>query len=730
MAVNLSPLGGVAAQFFNNDGVPLSGGLIYTYAAGTNTPSNTYTTGAGTIPHSNPIVLDSAGRVPTGEIWLTDGVAYKIVIKDAQNNLIGTYDNIIGINSNYLNYSSSQEIQTATAGQTVFNLTTMAYQPGTNSLSVFVDGVNQYGPGAQYAFVETSSTSVTFASGLHVGASVKFTTAVINNITGVDASQVSYTPPFIGGVTTNVEAKLAQLRTPQDLGIAIPSSSIAIGYESGIATTGIGNTAYGYRSLTANTTGQFSTAIGSNNQTAANGLGYNTSIGYGTMFNTTIGTSNVAAGFEALHDNQTGSGNTAIGYASQRYGLANGGVADPNNVTAVGTFALFGNRVGNIVGVGYEALKVNQGASNTAIGFRAGITNTTGAYSVFVGEESGKNKTVGEYDTLVGFQAGLTQTTSIGYNTYVGARAGYYNTTAAQNVAVGYLALGGTSGSNGSGQNVAVGNQAMGNCTAVGTNVAVGVAALRYITADNNTAVGSYAAIGTTTGQNNTVFGMSAYRGNDATPGNTGSGNTAIGYSALFNTLVSPNDVTGDNNTAVGLQALGQETSGTYNTALGYRAGFSQTAGYTNTTNLGKETVCTGSNQVQLGNSVTTTYAYGAVQNRSDARDKADVRDTMLGLSFIDVLRPVDFKWDYREDYKGAEKDGSKKRVRFHHGLIAQEVKAACDAAGIDFGGYQDHKINGGEDVLSLGYEELIAPMIKAIQELSKRVQKLESANG
>ena len=49
MAVTLSPLGGVAAQFFNNDGVPLSGGLIYTYLAGTNTPATTYTTGAGTI---------------------------------------------------------------------------------------------------------------------------------------------------------------------------------------------------------------------------------------------------------------------------------------------------------------------------------------------------------------------------------------------------------------------------------------------------------------------------------------------------------------------------------------------------------------------------------------------------------------------------------------------------------------------------------------------------------
>jgi hypothetical protein len=56
----------------------------------------------------------------------------------------------------------------------------MAYQPGTNSLSVFVDGVNQYGPGALYAYQETSSTSVTFTAGLHVGAEVKFTTSAVN----------------------------------------------------------------------------------------------------------------------------------------------------------------------------------------------------------------------------------------------------------------------------------------------------------------------------------------------------------------------------------------------------------------------------------------------------------------------------------------------------------------------------------------------------------------------
>jgi hypothetical protein len=210
MSVNLSPVFGVAGQLFDNNGNPLAGGKIFTYAAGTTTPATTYTASSGTIAHSNPIVLDGAGRVPSGEIWLTDGIAYKFVVEDSTSALIGTYDNLVGINSNFVSYTSQQEIQTATAGQTVFTLTTMQYQPSTNNLSVFVDGVNQYGPGAQYAFVETNSTTVTFVTGLHVGALVKFTTAspVATNVT--TAQNVSYEMPGAGSVTLNVFDKFKQ----------------------------------------------------------------------------------------------------------------------------------------------------------------------------------------------------------------------------------------------------------------------------------------------------------------------------------------------------------------------------------------------------------------------------------------------------------------------------------------------------------------------------------------
>jgi hypothetical protein len=218
MTVLLSPVGGVAAQFFDNNGNPLSGGKLFSYAAGTTTPAATYTSSLGVTAHTNPIILDAGGRVPGGEIWLTDGVIYKFVLQTSTNVLIATYDNIVGINSNFVNYTTEQEIQTATAGQTVFNLTTTEYQPGTNSLTVYVDGVNQYGPGAQYAYLETDSNTVTFVSGLHVGASVKFTTATQTTGNATDASVVSYTPPFTGGVATNVEDKLAQYVSVKDFG--------------------------------------------------------------------------------------------------------------------------------------------------------------------------------------------------------------------------------------------------------------------------------------------------------------------------------------------------------------------------------------------------------------------------------------------------------------------------------------------------------------------------------
>lgn len=89
----ISPIWGAGAQLFTNSGVPLAGGKIYTYIAGTTTPLTTYTDPTGSIANSNPIIADAAGRL-SNEIWLPVNGAYKFVLRDASDALIATYDNI------------------------------------------------------------------------------------------------------------------------------------------------------------------------------------------------------------------------------------------------------------------------------------------------------------------------------------------------------------------------------------------------------------------------------------------------------------------------------------------------------------------------------------------------------------------------------------------------------------------------------------------------------------
>ena len=95
--VNLSSFAGAGSQFFDNSGVPLAGGLIYSYAAGTTTPLVTYTSSTGLTAHPNPIVLDSAGRI--NEVWVAEGTNCKFVLKTSTNVLIGTYDSLFPIAS-------------------------------------------------------------------------------------------------------------------------------------------------------------------------------------------------------------------------------------------------------------------------------------------------------------------------------------------------------------------------------------------------------------------------------------------------------------------------------------------------------------------------------------------------------------------------------------------------------------------------------------------------------
>lgn len=100
MSVQLSPIGN-AAQFFTVNGAPLNAGQLFTYAAGTSTPQATFTSSAGSIQNANPIILGVDGR-PPNEVWLSAGIAYKFVLEDSTNAVLGTYDNISGIPPNLI----------------------------------------------------------------------------------------------------------------------------------------------------------------------------------------------------------------------------------------------------------------------------------------------------------------------------------------------------------------------------------------------------------------------------------------------------------------------------------------------------------------------------------------------------------------------------------------------------------------------------------------------------
>jgi hypothetical protein len=135
--VNLSPIGGSGWQFFDNSGNVLTGGKLYTYAAGTTTPLTSYTSVAGNVAHTNPMILDASGRIPNGgQVWLALGVSYKFVLKTSTDVQIWSADNINGIAG-----AGLVENFVGTGSQTVFNLINAPFNE--NTTQIYINGVYQ-----------------------------------------------------------------------------------------------------------------------------------------------------------------------------------------------------------------------------------------------------------------------------------------------------------------------------------------------------------------------------------------------------------------------------------------------------------------------------------------------------------------------------------------------------------------------------------------------------------
>lgn len=378
----------------------------------------------------------------------------------------------------------------------------------------------------------------------------------------------------------------------------------------------------------------------------------------------------------------------------------------------------------------------NTGIWNSAFGAASLSKNTSGSYNTGLGFTSLQNNTTGTSNTSIGVQALLTNTTGDN-NTAVGVNALILNQSGGKNVSVGAQALyNNTTGD----ENVAVGFEALAANTTKSGLVAVGFRAL-YLNSSGtfNTASGFGALQANTTGYDNTAHGSFALYNNIGGYANTAIGrytlpiiqegqfNVAVGYNVMpaitfgySNTAVGQSSLrvmnSGSDNAAFGAKSLAALTSGTGNTAIGYDALYSLTSGSNNIA-LGQiATVpsATGSNQVRIGN---TSITYAGVQVgwtvTSDRNWKSNIQPTILGLDFINKLNPVSYI---------RKNDESKKT---EYGLIAQEVEAALNAAGATNTGI----ISKGDDgMYGVRYNDLLSPMIKAIQEQQVLIEQQKIA--
>ena len=368
---------------------------------------------------------------------------------------------------------------------------------------------------------------------------------------------------------------------------------------------------------------------------------------------------NTATGHQALLSNAEGIANTANGDNALRSNIS--GLKN----SAFGAMSLYNSLGSNNTGLGYAALYfTTTGSDNTAVGSNSQVGLSTAESGQTVG-----NTSIGSYS----LNANRGDS-----NTAIGSGALNKNTTGARNTAVGESSLY--------------------NSVSGAGNVAVGQRALfSNISGTGNSAVGLSALVANESGSFNTAHGKEALFSNKA-----GSENVAVGQWSGYNSK-------GSRNTFVGMRAGDGLGTGSNNTAIGHNADVGSTD-LTNATVIGYNATVQASNTVRLGNAnvvavkTSGTFFSQGVQITSDARLKEDITPINSGLALINDLNPVSY---HRIDNSSDD---------IEMGLLAQEVEEVLATHGLSNSGMVHQ---ASEDAhRSVRYNDLLAPMIKALQEL------------
>ena len=259
-------------------------------------------------------------------------------------------------------------------------------------------------------------------------------------------------------------------------------------------------------------------------------------------------------------------------------------------------------------------------------------------------------------------------------------------------------------------------------------DIAIGHDVMLSSTAGNNTAVGDSAMTNVTIGGGNCAFGAGALGGVVAGQNNIGIGvttgqcvvgneNIFIGWQSGFGDFANP---IASQNVAIGAMSGFNMSGSSNNTFLGWNAGLNTTTGNNNIAIGAGSDAATAiaSNTITLGNALITTLrcAVTSITSLSDARDKEDVAKLTAGLEFVKELNPVSFVWnDRNEDGKHGVKD---------FGFIAQDLKATQEKYDMAETLGLVHEEN--PEKLEASYGKLIPILVKAIQELTAKVEQLE----
>lgn len=422
-----------------------------------------------------------------------------------------------------------------------------------------------------------------------------------------------------------------------------------------------------------------------------------TAFGKGALSNMTYGYSNVGLGSDALGQGTFGQRNVAIGDNALKWG---------GTTNAIKTLHDYWKNKGSQNFINsyflpkYPEIWKYLGSENSPSSFLYPIGDADYKENVAIGRNALLHSMNGKNNVAIGYNSQAHTMRGDG-NTSIGDRSLRDNIAGERNTATGLYAL--TNNITGN-DNVSLGGNTAQQTLHSSNNTAIGYGAMHFFKDDKNKntestkSIGSRnTAIGTQAMQDGKNASYSTFVGSYA--GRYAEGDHNVGVGAESSSAIT----TGARNTGVGGYTNREVKKGNENLSIGYTAGPS--GDFSNTVSLGARAHAKGSNQIQLGTDKHTVYAYKPVETNSDKKYKNTIEDTKLGLDFIEKLRPVDYFYN----------DDDKQR----HGLIAQEVAELAE-----FGGTTINKDENGEDSYSIAYTELIAPLIKSVQDLSKTVKE------